>query len=94
MTNSPETFERPVIRSSVTPSLKYSCAGSRLRFENGSTASDGLSGNGSPADSDVRSQRHPAQPLAAEQHQDGKRGRDDSATHGRPARRARDGGPR
>ena len=65
MTNSPETFESPVIRSSVTPSLKYSWVGSWLRFENGSTATDGLSGNGSPADSEVWSQRHPAQPPAA-----------------------------
>src|SRR5438445_10663505 len=64
MTNSPETFERPVIRSSVTPSLKYSCDGSWLRFVNGKTATDGLSGRASPADSGVFSQRQLAQPAA------------------------------
>ena len=64
MTNNPETFERPVMRSSVTPSLKYSCAGSWLRFAKGSTATDGLSGSGSPADSGGLSQRQLTQPAA------------------------------
>src|SRR5207245_2314400 len=56
--------ERPVVRSSVTPSLKYSCAGSWLRFAKGRTATDGLSGSGSPADSGGLSQRQPTQPAA------------------------------
>jgi len=64
ITNSPDIFESPVIKSSVTPSLKYSCAGSWLRFANGSTATEGLSGSASPADSEGRSQRQPAQPPA------------------------------
>src|SRR5262245_13856367 len=36
-----------VIRSSVSPSAKYSCSGSPLMFWNGSTAMEGLSGSGS-----------------------------------------------
>src|SRR5262249_1163073 len=64
MTNRPETFESPVIRSSVTPSLKYSCAGSWLTLAKGSTATDGLSGNGRPAVSAGLGQRQPAQPAA------------------------------
>ena len=47
MMNRPETFERSVIRSSVMPSLKYSCSASPLMFMNGSTAIDGLAGTGS-----------------------------------------------
>lgn len=62
MTNRPETFDSPLIRSSVTPSLKHSCAGSWPRFANGRTATDGLSGSGGPTDSGVPSQRQPAQP--------------------------------
>jgi hypothetical protein len=65
MTKSPETFDNAVIRSSVTPSLKYSWAGSWLRFVNGSTATDGLSGRVSPARSADLSQRQPAQLPAA-----------------------------
>src|SRR5215831_1095222 len=49
MTKSPESLESPVMRSSVTPSLKYSWLESWLRFANGSTAIDGLSGRASPA---------------------------------------------
>ena len=64
MTNSPEIFERPVMRSSVTPSLKYSCAGSRLRFAKGRTATDGLSGNASPDGAGVLNQRQPTHPPA------------------------------
>src|SRR6266536_1360071 len=45
MTNSPESLERSVMRSSVMPSLKYSCSGSPLRLTKGSTAIEGLSGN-------------------------------------------------
>ena len=45
ITNRPEIFERSVIRSSVMPSLKYSCSGSPLMFVNGSTAIEGLSGS-------------------------------------------------
>jgi hypothetical protein len=32
------------------PSAKYSCSASPLKFENGSTATDGLSGNASADD--------------------------------------------
>ena len=46
MTNSPDTFERSVMMSSVMPSLKYSWSGSLLMLTNGSTAIDGLSGDG------------------------------------------------
>src|SRR2546422_4055600 len=46
MTNRPESLERSVMRSSVIPSLKYSCSGSPLRLIKGSTAMEGLSGNG------------------------------------------------
>src|SRR4029453_13002762 len=46
MTNSPESLERSVMRSSVMPSLKYSCSGSPLMLTNGSTAMEGLSGKG------------------------------------------------
>src|SRR5438067_3043478 len=44
MTNRFGILERWVMRSSVMPSLKYSWPGSPLRFVNGSTAIDGLSG--------------------------------------------------
>ena len=44
MTNNPESFERSVMRSSVIPSLKYSCSGSPLMLTKGSTAMEGLSG--------------------------------------------------
>src|SRR5215472_13993459 len=47
MTNRPGNLERPVVRSSVMPSLKYSCSGSLLRLANGSTAMEGLSGKAS-----------------------------------------------
>ena len=55
MTNNPETFGSPVMRSSVTRSPKYSCAGSRLRFAKGSTATEVLSGNASPGRAGVPS---------------------------------------
>src|SRR5207244_12697733 len=45
ITNSPESLERPVMRSSVIPSLKYYCPASPLMFSNGSTATEGLSVN-------------------------------------------------
>ena len=44
MTNRPGSRERSVIRSSVIPSLKYSCSLSPLILVSGSTAIDGLSG--------------------------------------------------
>src|SRR5713226_4023255 len=40
-----DILEREVIKSSVIPSLKYSCSRSSLMLVNGSTAIDGLSGN-------------------------------------------------
>ena len=46
MTNNPEILERSVMRSSVIPSLKYSCSGSPLMLVKGNTAMEGLSGNG------------------------------------------------
>src|SRR5712692_1416813 len=46
------------MRSSVMPSLKYSCCGSSLRFANGSTAMDGLSGRASAVrTSDTRGEK-------------------------------------
>src|SRR5712671_1252106 len=45
MTNRTGSLERAVIRSSVMPSLKYSCSRSPLMLVNGSTAIEGLSGN-------------------------------------------------
>ena len=45
----PWSLERSVMRSSVIPSLKYSCSGSPLMLTNGSTAMDGLSGSASAA---------------------------------------------
>src|SRR5215470_1744349 len=62
MTNRPEIFDSPVMTASVTPSLKYSCAGSWLRLLNGRTATDGLSGSARPADSRGLSHRQPIQP--------------------------------
>src|ERR1051326_2526752 len=47
MTNSPDTLERSVIKSSVMPSVKYSWPVSLDMLANGSTAIDGLSGRGS-----------------------------------------------
>ena len=46
MTNNPLYCDKAVIRSSVNPSLKYSCSGSPLMLVNGSTAMEGFSGNG------------------------------------------------
>ena len=43
ITNSHDTRDRPVIRSSASPSAKYACSGSPLMFSNGSTATDGPS---------------------------------------------------
>src|SRR2546425_12831539 len=47
MTNKLESLERSPVSTSVRPSLKYSCSGSLLRFTNGSTTMEGLSGNAS-----------------------------------------------
>src|SRR5712692_10114129 len=46
MTKSPGSLESAVVRSSVMPSLKYSCSRSPLRLVKGSTTIEGLSGNG------------------------------------------------
>ena len=48
MTNSPEILDKSVIRSSVSPSAKYSCSASPLMFLNDSTAIEGLSGRETP----------------------------------------------
>ena len=45
MTNSPVSLESSVMRSSVIPSLKYSCSGSLLMLRKGSTAIERLSGS-------------------------------------------------
>src|SRR5262245_16416054 len=45
--NHQRMHDSPVMMSSTRPSAKYSCSGSPLMFWNGSTAIDGLSGNGS-----------------------------------------------
>src|SRR6516165_5637698 len=50
MTNSQRMRLSAVAISSTMPSAKYSCSGSPLRFWNGNTAIDGLSGNASGAD--------------------------------------------
>src|SRR5689334_21924848 len=47
MTKRLEVLERSPVSTSVSPSLKYSWSGSLLMFTNGSTTSEGLSGNGS-----------------------------------------------
>jgi hypothetical protein len=47
MTNSQRMCESAETMSSTTPSAKYSCSGSPLRFRNGSTAIEGLSGRAS-----------------------------------------------
>ena len=46
ITESQGKCEIAVVISSTMPSAKYSCSGSPLMFWNGSTASEGLSGNG------------------------------------------------
>src|SRR5216684_6036753 len=46
MTNRSGSLERAVVKSSVMPSLKYSCCGSSLMLAKGNTAMEGLSGNG------------------------------------------------
>src|SRR6266851_9776362 len=46
MTNRSGSLERAVVKSSVMPSLKYSCLGSSLMLAKGNTAIEGLSGNG------------------------------------------------
>src|SRR5712691_9311022 len=48
MTNNPESLDRSVMRSSVIPSLKYSCSGSPLMLVKGNTAIEGLLGKGRP----------------------------------------------
>src|SRR6266403_2006111 len=52
ITNKPGTRDRSVTRSSVIPSLKYSCCGSPLRLVNGITAIDGMLGSGNAGFSD------------------------------------------
>jgi len=47
MTNSQRMRDSAVMISSTMPSAKYSCSGSPLILAKGSTAIDGLSGNGS-----------------------------------------------
>ena len=47
MTNSQRIRDSAPMMSSTTPSAKYSCSGSPLRFRNGSTASEGFSGSAS-----------------------------------------------
>ena len=39
----PDNLERSVIKTSVTPSAKYSCSGSLLKLVKGRTAMEGLS---------------------------------------------------
>src|SRR5216683_4819073 len=46
MTNKSGSLERDVMRSSVMPSLKYSCSRSSLMLVKGNTAIEGLPGNG------------------------------------------------
>src|SRR6516164_392263 len=46
ITNSHLKRESTVMISSTIPSAKYSCSGSPLRFANGITAIEGLSGSG------------------------------------------------
>src|SRR5215475_10501838 len=52
MTNNDLKRESAVMISSTMPSAKYSCSGSPLMFWNGSTAMEGLSGNGSSVGED------------------------------------------
>ena len=48
MTNNPESLERSVVRSSVMPSLKYSCSGVPTHVgRTACTTIEGLSGRGS-----------------------------------------------
>ena len=49
ITNRPEIFDRSVIRSSVSPSAKYSCSSSALRLVNGRMAIEGRSDGGGMA---------------------------------------------
>src|SRR6266851_7248286 len=46
MTKRSGSLERAVVKSSVMPSLKYSCLGSSLMLAKGRTAIEGLSGMG------------------------------------------------
>src|SRR6516164_5909071 len=91
MTKSQGNREIAVMISSTTPSTKYSCSGSPLRFWNGNTANDGLSGSGSADGTDADGF------LAALAPEPGKRGlaaRDSSAPAHRDPRRRGRGGPR
>jgi hypothetical protein len=55
MTKKPGIFDKLVIRSSTSPSAKYSCSGSPLMLVKGRTAIDGLAGTTSgSADAGVR----------------------------------------
>src|SRR2546422_6603905 len=47
MTKRLEILERSLVRTSVRPSLKYSCSGSLLMFLKGRMTMEGLSGNAS-----------------------------------------------
>jgi hypothetical protein len=49
MTKNQRIRDSAVMISSTMPSAKYSCSGSPLMFWNGSTAIEGLSGNGKAA---------------------------------------------
>src|SRR5215510_84205 len=50
MTKRLEIRDRVVVRSSVRPSLKYSCSGSWLILTKGRTRREGLSGSGKAGD--------------------------------------------
>ena len=45
--------DRSVVRSSVVPSVKYSCSGSLLRLAEGSTTIDKLGGSSIPTPGSV-----------------------------------------
>src|SRR2546423_906484 len=62
MTNRAEILERSVIRSSVMPSLKYSCSASPLILVKGSTAIDGFCGTAVSRAASSPAPFHPAAP--------------------------------
>src|SRR3954468_22084991 len=57
ITNSQRIRDNAEMMSSTTPSVKYSCSASPLRFTNGKAAMDGLSGRGSASASDLLEER-------------------------------------
>src|SRR5262249_19531897 len=87
MTKRPDTLERPVMRSSVTPSLKYSWVGSPLRFVKGSTATGGREGNGRRGRRGA--QPPPAAPPAGAEETRDDDGRDDPGGERSEASRSR-----